>query len=86
LRSTVPSLAAGPPTFAYITNYRDNTVAMYTLEPGTGQLHQFGTPVPAEQGPRAIAVHPSGHVAYVTNQASSTVTTYRIDGEGQLTP
>jgi 6-phosphogluconolactonase (cycloisomerase 2 family) len=85
LRSTAPALAAGPPTFAYITNYRDNDVSMCTLEPATGQLHPFGT-AKAETGPRAITVHPSGRFVYVTNQASTTVTTYGIDAEGKLTP
>jgi 6-phosphogluconolactonase (cycloisomerase 2 family) len=87
LRATTPAPAGGPPTYAYITNYRANDVSMCTLDPATGQLHLFDTTkVEPQTGPRAITVHPSGRVAYVTNQTASTLTTYHIDAAGRLTP
>jgi 6-phosphogluconolactonase (cycloisomerase 2 family) len=55
----------------------------------TGKLLAVDAPAPAREGagPRHIAFHPSGAVAYVVNELDSTVTAYRLDpGRGNLTP
>jgi 6-phosphogluconolactonase len=56
----------------------------------TGKLLAVDAPpAPAREGagPRHVAFHPGGAVAYVVNELDSTVTAYRLDpGYGNLTP
>jgi 6-phosphogluconolactonase len=56
----------------------------------TGKLLAVDAPpAPAREGagPRHVAFHPSGAVAYVVNELDSTATAYRLDpGHGNLTP
>jgi 6-phosphogluconolactonase len=65
-------------------------VFTYQLDEATGKLIVMDTqPAPAREGagPRHIAFHPCGTLAYVVNELDSTVTAYRLDPEyGSLTP
>jgi len=73
----------------------------YVLVPtlGAGQVQQLmlgadgkltpNTPpsaaAPSGAGPRHIAVHPSGTLAFVANELNSTVTPYQLSADGKLT-
>jgi 6-phosphogluconolactonase (cycloisomerase 2 family) len=67
---TDPISVAVDPTgkFAYVSNSGSKDVSMYTINTTTGALTSIGT---TTGGGRAIAIHPSGKLAYVTNFAGS---------------
>ena len=74
------------PRFAYVANFGDNSVSVYTVNATTGQL-RFKGYVAAGSNPIAVAVDPAGKFAYVTNNGSGDVSAYTIDsGTGALTP
>ncbi len=74
------------PRFAYVTNYHDNTVSMYTVNADTGQLRHNGYVVTGV-GPYSISVTPSVKFAYVVNMVSSDISAYTINAKtGVLTP
>lgn len=55
----------------------------------TGKLLAVDAPAPAREGagPRHVAFHPSGAVAYVVNELDSTITAYQVcRSDGSLTP
>jgi 6-phosphogluconolactonase len=61
----------------------------YRVDVENGKLLPVGTAVRTRQGsgPRHIAFHPSGKLAYVINELDSTVTAYNFDGAtGGLQP
>src|SRR5262249_15821096 len=64
-------------------------VFTYRLDAEKGKLMPVGRPVQAREGagPRHVAFHPAGRLAYVVNELDSTVTAYRFDpANGALTP
>jgi 6-phosphogluconolactonase len=65
-------------------------VFTYQINEGTGTLNVVEAPAaPAREGagPRHVAFHPGGAIAYVVNELDSTVTAYRLDlKHGRLTP
>ena len=65
-------------SFAYVANYFDNNVSVYTINPTTGAL-TAGTPVASGLQPRSVTVDPSGRFAYVTNASSNDVSVYTIN-------
>jgi DNA-binding beta-propeller fold protein YncE len=77
-------------TFLYVVN-QDNvdgkTVAMYSINAGTGQLTAL-TPATIATGnsPQGISINSAGTFAYVTNGQSSTVSMYSIPNSGILAP
>jgi 6-phosphogluconolactonase (cycloisomerase 2 family) len=71
---------------AYVANFDDDSVSIYTVNAATGQLRHNGY-VAAGANPRSISVDPAGQFAYVTNYGSNDVSAYRIEaGSGALTP
>src|SRR5215470_13716142 len=76
--------ATGVPRFAYVPNFRDNTVSIYTVNASTGQLRDNGY-VLAGKGPGALTL--GGGFLYVSNFYSNNVSAYRINAStGALTP
>ncbi len=79
---------------AYVANYNDDTISAYSINGTTGALNiltdvDVGTPgnqasIAAGNGPRSIAIHPSGKFAYVTNFLANSVSAYSIDSGGAL--
>lgn len=66
-----------------------DVVFTYRIDAEKAKLVQVGQPVQAREGagPRHVAFHPAGRLAYVVNELDSTVTGYRFDpGNGALTP
>jgi len=59
------------PRFAYVANFSDNTVSIYTVNAATGQLRHNGY-VAAGTNPSSVTVDPSGKFAYVTNSFNGT--------------
>jgi DNA-binding beta-propeller fold protein YncE len=81
------SVAVDPASkFAFVVNRNDNTVSMFTIDPGSGNLTP-NTPATIATGaqPWRIIVDPSGKFAYVTNQGNGTVSIYTLNGDGTLT-
>ena len=73
-------------TYAYVTNARGNTVAMYSIG-SNGVLAPLSTPsVATGSFPWGIAINPAGTYAYVANASSGTVSMYSIGSNGVLAP
>ena len=75
--------------FAYVTNFRDNSVSGYRIDP-TGALTPIaGPPFDTGTGPDSVAVDRSGKFAYVANseRPNEGVSGYKINPTtGALTP
>ncbi len=72
--------------FAYVAMYRSNVVQAYGLDGITGALRAIGSPVPAGEGPVALAVHPTGRYVYAAALTSGGIRAFSIDGtSGALT-
>jgi 6-phosphogluconolactonase len=72
--------------FAYVSNLKDFTVSMYTINSSTGILTPNTPAVVATASlPGAVAVDPSGKFAYVPNGGNDNVSMYAVDS-GILTP
>ncbi len=96
-----PRSIAVDPTgkFAYVANFSFaevfvGDVSMFSIDANTGLLTPIGPRVPAEHGPAAVIVHPSGKFAYVANSGDQgggedvgAVSIYNVDATtGALTP
>jgi 6-phosphogluconolactonase (cycloisomerase 2 family) len=66
------------PRFAYVANFNDNTVSIYTVNASTGQLGHNGY-VTAGTHPSSIVVDPAGKHAYVANNGSNDISVYSIN-------
>ncbi|WP_271505942.1 lactonase family protein [Bradyrhizobium sp. CCBAU 11357] len=67
----------------------DRTCRHLKTDAETGKLVQAGKPAQAREGagPRHVAFHPAGQLAYVVDELDSTVTAYRFDpADGALQP
>jgi 6-phosphogluconolactonase len=63
------------PRFAYVANTADNTISMFTTDPGTGKLAAIGTPIPSgNAAPQQIAVSLRGDFAYVVTAGAAPTT------------
>jgi 6-phosphogluconolactonase len=71
--------------FLYGSNRGNNTLAAFSVDPGTGTLvliDFFAT----EATPRSFAIDPTGNFLYAAGQASGRVAAHRIDrASGRLT-
>ncbi|MCC6718133.1 MAG: lactonase family protein [Acetobacteraceae bacterium] len=71
--------------FLYATERMTNIIAAWRLDPETGAMTTVGA-VPAEPGPRGIAIDPAGRFLLCAGQTTGAVGTYAIDqGSGALT-
>ena len=71
------------PSVLYVANLSANSVSTFQIPPNGWPYLQ--ATVPADQVPRALAVHPSGRFVYVRNQGAQDILTYDVDRRGQLT-
>jgi len=72
--------------FLYTQNRGDNSLAMFTVDEGSGRLALIGTVSCGGRGPREMGIEPSGNYLYECNQQSGDVTTFAIDQKtGRLT-
>jgi 6-phosphogluconolactonase len=76
-------------THVFVPNKGLDNIAQFSFEVRFGTL-LASTPATvatmANAGPRHIAVHPTGDFAYVINEVASSMTAYRIDANGTLSP
>ena len=80
-------LAVDPSSkFAYVTNPKDNTVSMFSINPGTGNLTP-NSPATVATGtqPWPIVVEPSGKFVYGENENDTSVSIYTVGSSGVLT-
>lgn len=66
--------------FVYATNRGDNSIAIFTIDHDTGQLHSVGWEPTRGDWPRGMNLDPTGTFLYVANQNSGTIVVFRIDG------
>jgi 6-phosphogluconolactonase len=73
--------------FLYCSNRGHDSIAMYSVDPGTGLLTFLGCEPTQGNVPRNFALDPTGSLLLAANQNSSTVAAYTIDqASGRLTP
>ena len=73
--------------FAYVSNFSDDTVQMYTVNSATGLLSSTGTISSGGIQPSSSVCHPSGKFLYVLNEFSQSIQSYTIDqNSGGLSP
>jgi YVTN family beta-propeller protein len=74
-------------TFAYAVNFFSNTVSMFSVNSSTGQLTALSPATvttdsscaPASGNSTAIAIHPAGAFAYITNKCTHSVSMFSIN-------
>ncbi len=74
--------------FVFVPCKGADYVAQFHLDTAQGKLVPNATPHVMTRpgaGPRHIAFHPGGKLAYVINESDSTMTAYALDGNGVLT-
>jgi 6-phosphogluconolactonase len=64
--------------FLYTTNRGHNSVAMFEIEPETGQLEVLGWESTRGQWPRGMNIDPSGNFLYAANQNTDNIAVFRI--------
>jgi len=73
--------------FLYGSNRGDNTVAVFSIDPSSGQLTAVQQVSTGGDWPRNFAFDPTGRFLLVANQRSDSILSFRVDGEsGRLTP
>ena len=76
--------------FAFVADLGTDEIAPYRLDLASGRLEAGVVPAVKTNpgaGPRHVAFHPNGRLAYVANEIDSTVTAYRhTPGSGRLDP
>lgn len=72
--------------FVYVSNRGHDSLAMFSVEAGTGDLVSMGQ-VPTEARPREFEVSPRGRYVYAAGQDSGMMASYAVDVmTGMLTP
>ena len=73
------------PRFAYVADYADNTISIYTVDSATGQLRHNGYVISGKE-PSSVTADPSGKFAYTANYGDNTISVFEINGTtGALT-
>jgi 6-phosphogluconolactonase len=65
--------------FLYTTNRGHNSVAMFEIEPETGELEVIGWESTRGEWPRGMNIDPSGTFLYAANQNTDNIGVFRID-------
>ncbi len=66
--------------FLYGSNRGDDSLALFTIDAGTGRLAASGHVSTGGRTPRHFAIDPSGRWLLVANQDSDSIVTFRLDG------
>ena len=64
--------------FLYTTNRGHDSVAMFEIEPETGELEVIGWELTRGQWPRGMNIDPSGNFLYAANQNTDNIAVFRI--------
>ena len=70
--------------FLYTTNRGHNSVAIFKIEPDTGELEVIGWESTRGQWPRGMNIDPSGTFLYAANQNTDDIAVFRIQPAGRL--
>jgi len=70
--------------FLYTTNRGHNGVAIFKIEPDTGELEVIGWESTRGQWPRGMNIDPSGTFLYAANQNTDNIAVFRIQPAGRL--
>ncbi|HEY8670587.1 MAG TPA: lactonase family protein [Terriglobales bacterium] len=73
--------------FLYTSNRGDDSIAVFSVAPGTGQLSVVGTFPAGGKAPRNFVIDPAGTHLLVANQETGNIVVFSIDpASGRLTP
>lgn len=73
--------------FLYGSNRGSNTIAVFSIDPGDGQLEAVERVPTGGDWPRNFRLSPEGHFLLVANQRSDSVHVFTVDtGTGRLSP
>jgi 6-phosphogluconolactonase len=64
--------------FLYTTNRGHNSVAMFEIEPETGEIEVIGWESTRGEWPRGMNIDPSGTLLYAANQNTDDIAVFRI--------
>ena len=70
--------------FLYGSNRGHDSLAVYTIEPGTGRLKLVEYEPTGGKTPRNFAVDPTGSYVLAENQGSGTIVVFRVDPETRV--
>lgn len=72
----------------YVPHVAPNAVFQFRFDPALGKLADFGRAAGGreEAGPRHVALHPNGKLAFTSDESGSSVTAYVVDADEKLTP
>ena len=71
----------------YISNRGDDTIAVFVIDPASGQVTPVQQISSGGKSPRNFSLDPTGRFLVVANQRSDSLVSFRVDGEsGRLTP
>jgi 6-phosphogluconolactonase len=73
--------------FVYVSNRGHDSIAMFSVDPQSGQLTALGHQSTEGKIPRNFGIDPTGQYLLAANQGSNNIVVFRIDGQsGRLTP
>lgn len=73
--------------FLYVSNRGPNSIAIFAIDPKTGELRAVGHQPTGGKTPRNFGIDPTGNFLLAANQDSDTIVVFRIDPEtGLLKP
>lgn len=74
--------------WVFVPHVAPNVIYEYIFDPSTGKLDEEGKAPggAANAGPRHLAFHPSGKMAFTSDETGSSITAYQFDLKGGLRP
>jgi 6-phosphogluconolactonase len=70
--------------FLYGSNRGHDSIAVFSIDPGSGKLTALENEPTRGKTPRNFGIHPSGRWLIAANQNSGTLSVYRIEEDGKL--
>jgi 6-phosphogluconolactonase len=71
----------------YVSNRGDDTIAVFVIDPSSGQVTPVQQISSGGKSPRNFSLDPTGRFLVAANQRSDAIVSFRVDGEsGRLTP
>jgi 6-phosphogluconolactonase len=71
----------------YLSNRGDDTIAVFVIDPASGQVTPVQQVASGGKSPRNFSLDPTGRFLVTANQRSDSIVSFRVDGEsGRLTP
>lgn len=82
--STQDNTAVTARNFLYVADYRDNTVASYSVSSTGALVPILGGSVPTGGGPIALAADPAGRFLYSADRLGNTISIFAVRDDGVL--